>query len=263
VQYPWYDSLWLSAYVLAKDFVAENHPQKLQEFVGAFNVFRTRPDYKIKHLPRLFDDETITELKQIMSKLEFDDKTKGELMSFGRFVEWNLPYATSLQEQVTDLVGDIVGEPVEPCYNFLSLYKELGVCRVHMDAPFAKWTVDLCIEQSDVWPIHFSKIVSWPEDWQNPGEGWEDQIKNDPSNEFESFEMREGEAVIFSGSSQWHYRNSIERVRDTNFCHLLFFHFIPAGTSALTKPANWKDLFDIPELAGLENSTNNPDYVFS
>jgi hypothetical protein len=52
-------------------------------------------------------------------------------------------------------------------------------------------------------------------------------------------------------------------VQDSNFCHLLFFHFIPAGTSALISPANWKDLFDIPDLARLENPTNNPDYTFS
>jgi hypothetical protein len=230
--------------------------------VHAFDVFRTRPDFTIKHLPRLFDDETIAQLKQISSKLEFGDKTKGELMNFGRFVEWNLPYATTLQEQITDLVSELVGEPVEPRYNFLSLYKELGVCQVHMDAPFSKWTVDFCIEQSDVWPIHFSKIIPWPEDWKSRGQDWQDEIKNDFGNEFESFEMREGEAVVFSGSSQWHYRNAIERAQDSNFCHLLFFHFIPAGTSALISPANWKDLFDIPDLARLENPRNNPDYAF-
>jgi hypothetical protein len=247
----------------AREFIAENHPHKLTEFVGAFDVFRTRPDFEIKHLPRLFDDETITELKRIMSTLEFDDKTKGELMNFGRFVEWDLPYVTNLQQQITDLVGEHVGEPVEPCYNFLSLYKELGVCQVHMDAPFAKWTVDLCIEQSAVWPIHFSQIVSWPEDWQCPGAAWQDEIKNDPANHFESFEMQEGEALIFSGSSQWHYRNAIERVQDSNFCHLLFFHYIPAGTSALTKPANWKDIFDVPGLAGLKNPSEDSSYNFS
>ncbi len=235
----------------------------MQEFVSAFDVFRTRPDFEVKHLPRLFDDEIIAELKNIINKLEFGDKTIGELRSFGRFVEWNLPYVTDLQKQITDLVGEHVGEPVEPCYNFLSLYKELGVCKVHMDAPFAKWTVDLCIEQSATWPIYFSNIVPWPENWKDPGAGWEDEIKNDPANKFAAFEMQAGEAIIFSGSSQWHYRNAIERAQDTNFCHLLFFHFIPAGTSALTKPANWKDIFDIPDLAGLKNLSADSNYNFS
>ena len=31
-----------------------------------------------------------------------------------------------------------------------------------MDAPDAKWTLDLCNEQSDAWPIHFSRIMPWP-----------------------------------------------------------------------------------------------------
>ncbi len=216
----------------------------------------------VKHLPRLFDDEVIAELRNIISKLEFGDKTVGELRSFGRFVEWDLPYVTVLQKQIADSIGEYVGEPVEPCYNFLSLYKELGVCQPHMDAPFAKWTVDLCIEQSAVWPIHFSQIVPWPEDWEYPDTDWKNAIKNDPANEFQAFDMQEGEALIFSGSSQWHYRNAIERVQDANFCHLLFLHYIPAGTSALTKPANWKDIFSIPDLAELKNPTGDPDYNF-
>lgn len=247
----------------AREHIANEQPQKLKEFVDAFDVFRTRPDYAIKHLPRLFGDEVISELKKLISKLEFGDKTVDELVSFGRFVEWNLPYVASLQEQIADEVGKHVGEPVEPCYNFLSLYKELGVCQPHMDAPFAKWTVDLCIEQSAVWPIHFSQIVPWPEDWQYPGTDWESTIKNDPANVFQSFTMQEGEALIFSGSSQWHYRNAIERVQETNFCHLLFLHYIPAGTRALTRPVNWKEIFDIPELAELENPTGDPNYNFS
>ncbi len=183
-------------------------------------------------------------------------------MAFGRFVKWDLPYMTTLQEQIADQVSDLVGEQVEPCYNFLSLYKELGVCGVHMDAPFSKWTVDLCIQQSAQWPIHFSKIVPWPEEWTAPDKDWEDQVKSDPANAFESFAMQEGEALIFSGSSQWHYRNAIERLQDANFCHLLFFHYIPAGTKALTRPANWKDLFDIPDLAVLENPFGDSTYDF-
>ena len=177
-------------------------------------------------------------------------------------MKWDLPYVTELQHKITDLVGEQVGEAVEPCYNFLSLYKEMGVCHVHMDAPFAKWTVDYCIEQSAMWPIHFSKIVAWPEDWENPGDDWQDVIKNNPDNQFKPQEMDEGEALIFSGSSQWHYRNAIERQLDTNFCHLLFFHFIPAGTKEMKVPSNWKDIFDIPEIGELENPTNQAIFDF-
>lgn len=257
-KFPWYDSPWLTIYLIAKDFVQENFPQKYDEFVHAFDVFRTPSDFSVMKVPKLFDDDVLHELQRLISQLEHRDAPRDELLTFGRFVKWDLPYVTDLQHRVTDRVSELVGEAVEPSYNFLSLYKEMGVCHVHMDAPFAKWTVDYCIEQSAMWPIHFSQVVPWPEDWMNPGNDWQEAIKNDPANKFVSYEMNEGEALIFSGSSQWHYRNAIERTLETNFCHLLFLHFIPAGTADLKVPANWKDLFDIPELGELKNPTSSP-----
>jgi len=262
-QYPWYDSGWLSAYVLAKDFIRQNYPNKLDDFVHAFDVFRTDPAFSIKKLPRLFDESTLSELKELISHADVHRTPQHELRDFGRFVVHDLPYANALQKSITDMVGDLVGEPVEPRYNFLSMYWEMGVCGVHMDAPFAKWTVDFCIEQSSLWPIHFSKIVPWPEEGVNPNEDWQDAIKSDPANRFESYEMQPGEALIFSGSSQWHYRDPIERANAENFCNLLFFHFIPAGTSELTLPKNWKDIFGIPDLAGLDDPTKESLYRFS
>ena len=257
-RYPWYDSGWLELYVIAKDFIRRSHPEKLHDFVHAFDVFRTDPAFSIKKVAKPFDESIVSELKAITKKVDVTKAPDHELSDFGRFVVYDEPYADKLQDDMTGLVSELVGEQVEPCYNFLSLYWEMGVCGVHMDAPFAKWTLDYCIEQSDVWPIHFSKIVPWPESGIETGEGWQDKIKSDPENKFESYEMQEGEALIFSGCSQWHYREPIERRNQSNFCNLLFFHYIPAGTSELTKPVNWKDLFDIPELAGLENPTDYP-----
>ncbi len=36
----------------------------------------------------------------------------------------------------------------------------------HMDAPDAMWTLDICLEQSEPWPISFSQPVDWPENFQ-------------------------------------------------------------------------------------------------
>ena len=257
-QYPWYDSGWLTAYTIARDFIRKNHPQKLDDFVHAFDVFRTDPEFSVKKHVGLFDEATVSELKSLIKQVDVTRAPDYELRDFGRFVVHDMPFANVLQEKITDLVGELVGEPVEPCYNFLSLYWEMGVCKVHMDAPFAKWTVDYCIEQSSVWPIYFSKIVPWPEDWEYSGKDWQEAIRNDPRNQFEAQLMQEGEAIVFSGSSQWHYRDPIERVNKSNFCNLIFFHYIPAGTSELTVPLNWKTLFDIPALAGLSDSNDYP-----
>ena len=58
-----------------------------------------------------------------------------------------------------DLVSGLVGEAVEASYNFLSLYAGAASCAVHMDAPSAKWTLDICIDQSRLWTIEVSDVV--------------------------------------------------------------------------------------------------------
>jgi hypothetical protein len=121
-----------------------------------------------------------------------------------------------------------------------------------MDAPdTAKWTLDLCIEQSDVWPIYFSQVVPWPEDFSYDGPDWQGHIKRSPRLKFSSHVLRPGNAVLFAGSSQWHYRDEIVQGSRAGFCNLLFFHFIPQGMSKIILPINWPTIFRIPELAGV------------
>lgn len=54
--------------------------------------------------------------------------------------------------------------------------------------------------------------------------------------------------VVFSGSIQWHYRDPLPAGDRSAFCHLLVFHFHPAGMSQFINPADWEDYFDIPGL---------------
>jgi hypothetical protein len=95
-QFPWYDSTWLTVYTLAKDFIRQNHPEKLNDFVRAFDVFRTNPDFSIKKLPQLFDEMTIVELKKIASEVELKETDKHEIEHFGRLVVRGLPYVDKL-----------------------------------------------------------------------------------------------------------------------------------------------------------------------
>ena len=144
----------------------------------------------------------------------------------------------------------MVGEPVEPAYSFLSLYGNLGVCPLHIDSPEAKWTLDLCVGQSSPWPIYFSQVCPWPELAPDisPGSDWEEQIKRSPSLRFTSCTLEPGQAVVFSGSSQWHYRDAIPDGPGRKFAELLFFHFVPKGSAELRRPENWARLFGVREL---------------
>jgi len=251
-QFPWYDSLWLSSYVIVKDFIQENYPQKLLEFVSAFEILRTNPAFEVKEINELFTEEQQIGIRNLIPALDKNSIKKHELFNFGRTVLQDHDYLTKLQHSITDKISELVGEQVEPCYNILSLYNNFAVLRPHMDAPFAKWTVDYCVEQSSDWPIYISNVRPWPEEWnEKEGTDWVVDIKNDPDNLFTSFELRDGKAIIFGGSSQWHYRERIEQKQKINFCHLVFFHFIPKGSASLTKPKKWAEIFGIPELADL------------
>jgi hypothetical protein len=248
--YPWYDSVWLGEYARAKATIAAARPERLEAFVDAFEVFRTAPSFRERRLARVFDDRTMAEIRRAVKSLRPTDLELHEARAFGRFVVHDHPLFGALQEQLVPLMSETVGEPVESAYSFLSLYGARGVCPPHLDSPQAKWTLDLCLDQSAPWPIHVSQVCAWPEAAADAAldRDWERRITESSSLRFASHVLAPGEAIVFSGSSQWHYRDPIPRSAGRTFAELLFFHFIPAGTAALLPPDTWPIRFGVPEL---------------
>jgi hypothetical protein len=109
------------------------------------------------------------------------------------------------------------------------------------------YTLDYCIAQSHEWPIHFSRVVDWPtiETFRSFDP---EALRYDPALEFTPYVMQPDQAILFNGSSQWHYRDDIPA---GGFCDLLFFHYYPEGCEDLVEPQRWAAHFDIPELAAL------------
>lgn len=255
--YPWYDSVWLDEYTRAKAILRSLKPGALAAFEAAFEVFQTRNDFQVKVFERVFDDNTLDEIRRVVKSLKPSDLEMHEARSFKRFVVHDNPFFTELQKKMIPLVSAAAGEPVEVSYNFLSLYSAMGVCPMHMDSPEAKWTLDVCLDQSVAWPIHFSRPHAWSEieahNWSD--ENWVEIVKNSPTARFKPYLLEPGQAVLFSGSSQWHYRDPMPKADGGASCDLLFFHFIPQGTSELVKSRNWAKLFGIPELAQAVNTS--------
>jgi hypothetical protein len=117
-----------------------------------------------------------------------------------------------------------------------------------MDSPEAKYTVDLCLAQSTEWPIYVSQRKEWVEEFVPEGRSWQKQIINDPDNHFKPYILKPGNGIVFSGSSQWHYRQRIAEIDKKHFCHLIFFHFIPKGSWSLIGYREWAKMFDIEDL---------------
>ena len=85
----------------------------------------------------------------------------------------------------------------------------------------------------------------------NLGDDWKTAIKTSSDLAFQSKVLTPGNGIVFSGSSQWHYRDALPSTSNSSFCDLLFFHYIPKGTAEIVRPSNWARLFDVPELANI------------
>lgn len=250
--FAWYDSHFLAKFEAARRMLTLVNPLLAEDFTSAFDVLRTDPDFKIGHVRELLAPDKFAELIAHVASVPPTILKSYENADFGRRILHGLPALTALQQELTSLVCELAGEEVEPCYNFLSLYDGGGRCPPHMDAPSAKWTLDLCLAQSCEWPIHFSSVVPWPTARGAPGEAAILPDTPDPARlgvTFEDHILAPNEALLFSGSSQWHYRDTIP---DGGFCHLAFLHYHPAGCADLVDPKRWAIHFDLPELAVLD-----------
>jgi len=238
----------LGDYFAAQNILRREAPDRLAEFEDTIRVFRCPADYRVEVARGLFDARWLEQARAIIASIPQDSMKIHELQRFDRFVVHDWPAFTALQESMVDLVSQMAGEAVEPSYNFLSLYTHKGVCEPHLDAPSAKWTLDICIYQNAPWPIQFSQIVDWPGSDFELGDDWREDIKCDPSLQFRSETLTPGDALLFSGPNQWHYRDPYAQVGGKPHCDLLFFHFVPKGTLELVEPGNWARIFDVSAL---------------
>lgn len=247
----WYDSVWLSQYFEARQIIARIAPRKLADFEAAMAVFRTDPAYEVQYVSGFLDETRLAEMREIVAAIPRDRLELHEARKFGRLIVHDWPPFTRMQEEITGFVSELAGEALEPRYNFLSLYSRRGVCEPHLDTPSAKWTFDMCIAQSEPWPISFTSIIDWPENAEQLVDDWRAVKNGQSAHSVSSRSLLPGDALLFSGSSQWHWRDPIPASGGRSFCDLLFFHYIPAGTRELVRARNWAALFDVPELAAI------------
>lgn len=248
-QFGWYDSHFLRRLAVAKHYLGNVRPDVLCVFSDGFVPLLPDPDYSVQVMDDVFDQATAARIVEASrtAVAERSNNQDFENAEFGRDVIWDHPLFSALQADLTPALSELAGRPLAPSYSFLSRYGSSGICDPHMDHPDSLFTFDYCIEQSEEWPIYFSKVVDWPSA-QTVQQLDLSRIKDDPSFEWTPYTLRPNQALLFNGSSQWHYRNAIS---PGGFCHLLFFHFIPTGCEDLVLPKMWAAHFGIPELEPL------------
>lgn len=256
-QLRWYDSDFLRRFEVAKHYLAEVRPDVLADFIAGFRPLHPPAGFRETIIDDVFDSATHAQIVAIGRSVEIEifDKQSQEGAEFGRDVVWDHPYFLELQEQVRPRIEAITGTPLVSSYNFLSRYGAMGKCDLHMDHPDAMYTFDYCIEQDAVWPIYLSRVAEWPTA-QLARTFDPDAIMGDPDHDFAEHLLRPNRALLFAGSSQWHYRKPKQA---GGFCHLLFFHYYPRGCDALVAPDRWADHFAIPELGPLCDLFRHPE----
>ncbi len=244
---PWYDAHFLRRFEAAKLYLAEVAPEYLEGFTAGFAPLRPAASFEICTLNALFDDAVRQEIRAVVQSLSDAQLERHEVKDFGRDVVHDHPFFLQLQRDLLPLVSELAGRELVMGYNFLSLYGGLGQCAPHLDEPMSMYTLDYCIEQSGTWPIHFSKPVAWP--GSSAMQAWnEEGLKSDPAMDWTSHELRPNQALLFNGSSQWHYR---EPITPGGYCNLLFFHFYPADCEKLVRPHLWAEHFELSVLQPL------------
>lgn len=181
---------------------------------------------------QLFDDETHKAICNFLDE-------RVPLMSVGvdegdfvRTYAHNVPFFVKIHRQLTDLASDIFGEPVKPSYCFLSMYKDNGICPLHVDRPQCRYTIDYLIrqDQEDAWPIHIGDHMTDEQraaiDEAGIGHptGDDIQARIDMEN-WHTVELKPNDATCYSGTHSWHYRS--QRLKGT--ADLVFFHFVPVA----------------------------------
>ncbi|MCB2076250.1 MAG: hypothetical protein KDE55_00980 [Novosphingobium sp.] len=243
----WYDAHFLYQFEAAKMFLQAVRPDEVERFVSAFEPLRTRADFQVCRFSNVLDDEAVQQATDLIRGLTTEQLKSFAMEGFGRSFLHNHPQFAALHESMAAIVSQAAGETVEPSYTYLSLYNRDGVCPLHLDAPDAKWTLDICIDTDVDWPIHISRVGDWPD--VSEFASWNGEQGQLPSHrEFAEQVLRYNEAILFSGSAQWHYRETIPA---DGHCHLLFLHYHPAGCGPLVRPREWAGHFELPELAVL------------
>jgi hypothetical protein len=248
-QLGWYDSNFLRRLEVAKHYLASVRPDALDAFCTGFEALKPPPGFRETLIDDVFDAETVAAIvaHSRSAPIKIFDQQAHENANFGREVVWDYPFFLTLQEQIRPRIEAIIGRPLVSSYNFLSRYGANGKCDLHMDHPDAMFTFDYCIEQDAVWPIYLGRVSEWPTVEFARCFDPAAMIK-DPAYDFAEHLLRPNQALLFNGSSQWHYR---EPKKAGGFCHLLFFHYYPAGCENLVVAHQWAAHFGIPELQPL------------
>ncbi|MGB0014446.1 MAG: hypothetical protein WBQ03_22820 [Candidatus Sulfotelmatobacter sp.] len=135
----------------------------------------------------------------------------GDEQSALRYVAHNEPVARYFHHQITKVVAEIVGEPIQPSYVYLASYMSGAELKKHTDREQCEFSVTLCLDFSPEpmlatpWPIQLDTSAGTVAAYQALGDG-----------------------LVYRGTRVPHYRHVLPQGHTSTS---LFFHYVPADFS--------------------------------
>jgi hypothetical protein len=121
------------------------------------------------------------------------------------------PVCEFLHAQVASFVQAVVPDAM-PSYSLLGVYHPGAVLRRHLDRPQCEWNMSLVLDADPDVPL----AEAWPLFIEAGGEAF-------------PVRLAVGDAVLYSGTKSWHWREALPEGRKTAAA---FFHFVPRGFRA-------------------------------
>ena len=180
---------------------------------------------------QLFDTNTHEAIKRFLDERIPMMSVGVDNESFVRHHAHNVPFFVAIHKQLTNFACEQFGEAVKPSYSFLSMYKDNGICPLHIDRPQCRYTIDYLIrqDQQEPWPIKIGDHMSDEErdrlmeaNQSHPTED-EEIEKRIAMENWHTVMLEPNDAVMYSGTHSWHYRPN----RLAGSADLVFFHFVP------------------------------------
>ena len=179
----------------------------------------------------LFDKSAHEAIRDFVNKTVPMLPVSADDQEFVRHYMHNPRFFVDIHHQLTDFASEQFGRKVKPSYCFLSMYKENGICPLHIDRPQCRYTIDYLIQitQTEPWPILIGEDMTDEERLAIDESGLghptneEDIQARIKAEKWHEINLNENDAVLYSGTKAWHYRPN--RLKET--ADLIFFHFVP------------------------------------
>jgi hypothetical protein len=141
-----------------------------------------------------------------------------------RYRQHNEPFAAYIHPQLTNLISEIVGEPVKPSYAYAASYIEGAVLPPHIDREQCEYSISL---QVDYLPEPTDGISPWPL-FLEPFESGSKSVFRGDDNARTAVRLANGSGLLYKGRELVHYRDALPPGhRSTS----LFFHYVSESFS--------------------------------